>query len=91
MSYHEKKSFTKEELRKYDGSNGVAFIAFEGRVYDVSRSFHWKRGIHQVMHRAGCDLTEALKRAPHGADMLDRFPVVGELVKSQQTNHYDGR
>ncbi len=77
-----KKVFTKEELRQYDGSKGVAFIAFESRVYDVSQSFHWKKGIHHVVHRAGCDLTEALKRAPHGPDMLDRFPIVGELLDS---------
>jgi predicted heme/steroid binding protein len=32
MSYHDKKSFTKEELRKYDGSNGAAYIASEGRA-----------------------------------------------------------
>jgi len=83
MSYHNKKSFTKEELSKYDGSNGVAYIAFSDKVYDVSHSFQWKKGIHQVMHRAGCDLNEALKRAPHGPDMLDRFLVVGELVDSE--------
>lgn len=82
MAYSDKKVFTREELREYDGSNGVAFIAFEGKVYDVSKSFHWKKGIHQIIHRAGCDLTEALKGAPHGADMLDRFPVVGELSDS---------
>jgi len=76
------KVFTREELRKYDGSSGVAYIAFRGKVYDVSRSFHWKRGIHQVVHRAGSDLTEVLKEAPHGPDMLDKFPVVGELVDS---------
>ena len=91
MNYHDKKSFTKEELRKYDGSNGAAYIAFEGRVYDVSVSFHWKKGVHQVMHRAGYDLTEALKRAPHGPDTLDRFPVVGELVDSQWASYYDAR
>ena len=33
------------------------------------------------MHRAGCDLTEELKRVPHGPDMLDRFPVVDELLE----------
>jgi len=74
------KVFTREELKNYDGSNGVAYIAFRGKVYDVSRSFHWKRGIHQVIHRAGCDLTGALESAPHGTDMLDRFPIVGELL-----------
>lgn len=82
MAHSDKKIFTKEELMKCDGSNGVAFIAFEGKVYDVSKSFHWKKGVHQVMHRAGCDLTEAFEQAPHGADMLDRFPIVGELLDS---------
>ncbi len=79
-----KKVFTKEELKKHDGSNGSAYVAFGGKVkvYDVSQSFHWRKGIHQVMHHAGCDLTEALGRAPHGSDMLDKFPVVGELMDS---------
>jgi predicted heme/steroid binding protein len=79
MSIREKRSFTRDELRRYDGRAGTMYIAFEGRVYDVTQSFHWKEGVHQVMHRAGCDLTEELKRAPHRSDMLDRFPVVGEL------------
>jgi len=71
--------FTKEELRKYDGVDGLAYVAYKGKVYDVSQSFHWKRGIHQVTHQAGCDMTEALTQAPHGPDMLDKFPIVGEL------------
>lgn len=76
--------FTKEELRKYDGMDrNTAYVAYEGKVYDVSQSFHWKRGIHQVTHHAGCDLTEALKGAPHGRDMLDKFPIVGELLDSE--------
>lgn len=83
MTFSGKRVFTREELRKYDGSNGIAYIAFRGKVYDVSRSFHWRRGIHQVVHHAGCDLTEVLEQAPHGADMLDRFPIVGELLDSE--------
>jgi len=75
--------FTREELKKYDGSNGVAYIAYRGKVYDVSQSFLWKSGVHQVVHHAGRDLTEALREAPHGHDMLDRFPIVGELVDSK--------
>jgi len=82
VTYSEKKVFTKEELKKYNSSRGPAYIALDGRVYDVSQSFHWKGGIHQVMHRAGLDLTEALKQAPHGRDVLDRFPVMGELLDS---------
>lgn len=83
MAYSTKKVFTKKELKKYDGSNGVAYIAFRGKVYDVSQSFHWRKGIHHVVHHAGCDLTEPLKEAPHGHDMLDRFPIVGELLDSE--------
>ncbi len=76
--------FTREELKRYDGSNGIAYVACAGKVYDVSNSFHWQRGIHQVTHYAGCDLTDALKQAPHGADMLEKFPVVGELISSER-------
>ncbi len=75
--------FTKEELKKYDGRNGLTYIAYGGKVYDVSRSFLWKKGVHQVIHKPGCDLTEALKEAPHGTNMLERFPIVGELLASE--------
>jgi predicted heme/steroid binding protein len=76
-------SFTKEELKKYNGSNGLAYIACNGKVYDVSQSFHWKKGVHHVAHYAGHDLTEALKQAPHGADILDRLSIVGDLIDSE--------
>jgi predicted heme/steroid binding protein len=33
------------------------------------------------MHRTGYDLTEALEQAPHGFDLLEKFSIVGELVK----------
>ena len=79
LNYAEMRVFTKEELREYDAKNGIAYIAYDGKIYDVSHSFHWKKGVHQVTHYAGCDLTDALKQAPHGADMLEKFPIVGEL------------
>lgn len=75
------KAFTKEELSKYDGSNGIVYIACYGKVYDVSASYQWRKGVHQVTHRAGCDLTDALEWAPHDLSLLERFPVVGELVR----------
>ena len=74
--------FTREELKKFDGSNGTAYIAVNGRVFDVSNSFHWKNCIHYVTHLAGQDLTEALKKAPHSPDLLERVPVIGELSDS---------
>ena len=72
--------FTEEELRKYDGSGGIAYVAYRGKVYDVSHSYHWHKGVHQVTHHAGCDLTDTLKQAPHGSDILEKFPLVGELA-----------
>jgi len=78
------KVFSLEELEKYDGSQGTCYVAYRGTVYDVSKSFQWKKGAHQVIHRAGCDLTEALKDAPHLPDLLFRFPVVGRLAQRRE-------
>jgi len=74
------KRFSKEELARYNGKNGApAYVAYKGKVYDVSASFIWRNGRHQVLHNAGEDLTDALEQAPHGADMLERLPMVGTL------------
>jgi len=74
------RTFTREELQKFDGREGrPAYVAFRGKVYDVSESFLWRGGKHQVLHQAGEDLTEAMQEAPHGEELLARFPVVGEL------------
>lgn len=72
--------YTREELASNNGKNGaLALIAFRGKIYDVSPSFHWRGGKHQVMHRAGEDLTDAIARAPHSAELLERFSAVGVL------------
>ena len=74
------KQFSEEELSLYDGRDGrPAYIAYEGKVYDVTTSFLWKGGRHQVLHYAGRDLTKELENAPHGSDLLERVPVVGIL------------
>jgi len=63
-----------------NGKNGApAFIAYKGKVYDLSCSFLWRNGNHQVIHIAGVDLADSLEQAPHGADLLEKFPVVGTL------------
>jgi predicted heme/steroid binding protein len=74
------KKFSIKELAENNGKNGVpALIAYKGKVFDVSRSFLWQKGNHQVLHNAGRDLTEKLSEAPHGSELLERFPVVGSL------------
>ncbi|MEM2110695.1 MAG: cytochrome b5 domain-containing protein [Candidatus Bathyarchaeia archaeon] len=74
------KEFTEEELALYNGKNGrQAYVAYRGKVYDVSASFLWKDGNHQVLHEAGVDLTRAMEQAPHGEEVLESFPVIGIL------------
>jgi predicted heme/steroid binding protein len=74
--------FTMHELSQYDGTEGQpAYIAFQGKVYDVTRSFLWRNGKHQVLHWAGSDLTKDMKQAPHRPDVLIKFPVVGVLTE----------
>jgi predicted heme/steroid binding protein len=74
------RKISSRELARCNGRNGLpVYIAYNGKVYDVSESFLWKEGRHQVLHDAGQDLTEALSQAPHGAEILDRFLLVGEL------------
>ncbi|MBN2536563.1 MAG: hypothetical protein JXB88_27015 [Spirochaetales bacterium] len=73
---------TKSELSHYNGTdNNPGYIAYNGKIYNITDSFLWKKGKHQVLHTAGEDLTEALKEAPHGEDLLDRVPVIGELIE----------
>jgi len=74
------KEFTREELARCTGEDGQpALIAAHSKVYDVSHSYHWRRGRHHVLHRAGTDLTAELPTAPHGAHLLKRVPIVGTL------------
>ena len=75
------KRFTLEELKRYDGKDGrPAYIAYKGKVYDVSEDFLWIEGDHQGEHAAGLDLTAEMQSAPHGEDVLERVPLVGVLV-----------
>lgn len=74
------KVFTKEELVYFNGKDGrPAYIACNGKVYDVTESFLWMGGRHQVLHEAGSDLTDALGEAPHGEDLLERVKHIGFL------------
>jgi predicted heme/steroid binding protein len=74
------KRYTRAELVQADGKEGrPAWIAFRGKVYDVSQSFLWKGGRHMATHESGRDLTDVLFQAPHGEDLLERVPVIGLL------------
>lgn len=79
------KHFTKKELEKYDGTEGKpAYIAFKGKIYDVSASYLWANGKHQNRHNAGDDLTGNIFNAPHNEDVLTRYPLIGELAEREE-------
>jgi len=76
------KEFDLEEMSKYDGKDGrPCYIAHGNRVIDVSRSKLWKTGTHMKRHQAGSDLTSDIAAAPHGTEVLDKYPQVGILKK----------
>lgn len=77
----EQKKVTRQELEENNGKNGKpAYIAYKGKVYDVSQSSFWVDGDHLGMHQAGKDLTEELEMAPHREENFQRVKLVGELV-----------
>ena len=78
---NELRKFTLDELKQFDGREGrLAYIACNGKVYDVTDSFLWIEGDHQGQHVAGKDLTDEIKLAPHGEETFERVKQVGVLV-----------
>lgn len=72
-----------EELALKDGKEGrPVYIAYEGKIYDVSASKLWKTGSHMRRHPSGKDLTTELSAAPHGPEVFERYPMVGTIKKS---------
>ena len=77
------KEFDAEELARFNGENGnPTYIAYDGKVYDVSESKLWRSGQHMNRHRSGGDLTSDMQAAPHEGNVLERYPQVGVLRKA---------
>lgn len=76
------REFTLEELKKYNGKDGnPAYIAVDGKVYDVTGNSHWKNGEHHG-YEAGNDLSEPLHNvSPHGTSVLPKIKQIGILKK----------
>jgi predicted heme/steroid binding protein/uncharacterized membrane protein len=76
------KEFDGKTLSSSNGKDGnPSYIAYEGKVYDVSESQRWTGGIHMNRHEAGKDLTTDIQAAPHGPEVLERYPEIGTLTK----------
>src|SRR4030065_1320830 len=76
------KKIPAEELASFNGNPGnPIYVAFQGNVYDVSKSPLWSSGLHMNRHPSGKDLTGEISAAPHGMEVFERYPQVGILKK----------
>ncbi|HEU24024.1 MAG: cytochrome b5 [Mesoaciditoga sp.] len=70
--------FDEKSLARYNGKDEKRiYIAYKGKVYDVTESKLWKTGTHMNRHFAGKDLTDELPAAPHGEEVFSKFKIVG--------------
>jgi len=75
------KPYTSEELQRFDGNEGrPIYFAYKGTIYDISTSPLFQGEKRMRCHIGGRDLTQDLEIAPHGEDLIFKFPVVGRLV-----------
>jgi predicted heme/steroid binding protein/uncharacterized membrane protein len=73
------------DLGYFDGvEERSAYIAYNGKIYDLTESDLWKNGLHFKRHKAGEDLTDMLKQAPHSEDKIFEMPQVGGLITTDQ-------
>jgi predicted heme/steroid binding protein/uncharacterized membrane protein len=78
------KTIQEEKLKASDGQEDrPAFVAYKGKVYDVSQSRMWRNGVHVRRHHAGNDLTADFGGAPHDESVLERVPLVGALAVAE--------
>ena len=71
--------YSRTQLALRNGQdNPHVWVAYQGKIYDVSLSRLWSTGKHYE-HWAGQDLTEELKDAPHTEKVFEKFTVVGLL------------
>ncbi len=79
------RTFTAEELKKYNGKDGApAYAAVDGIVYDLSKTKFWKDGRHMKLHSAGTDLSSAIhskaaKLMHKDRPVMDKVPKVGVM------------
>lgn len=71
--------YTKSQLALRNGTEmEEIWVAFEGKIYDVTRSNYWKRGTHYG-YFPGQDLTEELATSPHGRRVFEQMTPIGIL------------
>lgn len=74
--------YSKSQLALRNGQDKAdIWVAYQGYIYDVSKSRLWFRGMHYE-HWAGQDLTDELAEAPHTEEVFSRFEIIGTLAQT---------
>ncbi|MDH5609795.1 MAG: cytochrome b5 [Cyclobacteriaceae bacterium] len=75
------KTYSRQQLALRNGQDRPeVWVAFEGRIYDLTSSRMWAKGRHYE-HWAGQDLTRELKKeAPHLEEVFRKFEQIGTLL-----------
>jgi predicted heme/steroid binding protein/uncharacterized membrane protein len=85
MEHNQMKEFDSESLSNFDGKDDKpVYIAYQGKVYDVSQSALWDGGLHMNRHHAGRDLGSEFPAAPHDEEVFERYPQVGILKENTE-------
>lgn len=75
--------FSLEQINQANGQNGNdCLVAVDGTVYKIVDSSLWQNGQHttsQGQAYCGADLSEAMKKSPHGKAKLELLEKVGDL------------
>lgn len=80
LHFAKMETFTSAQLALRNGQDREEiWIAYQGRIYDVTNSRLWRDGKHYE-HWAGQDLTHELPDAPHTEKVFEKFVQIGILV-----------
>jgi predicted heme/steroid binding protein len=82
---------TLEELAEYDGREGRdAYIAVDGKIYDVTDDPNWPNGNHNG-YQAGFDWSDEIgSTSPHGTAVLSGVPQIGVVVENNDEEPVTG-
>lgn len=73
--------YTRAQLALRNGQDRPeVWCAYEGLIYDLSRSKLWRNGKHYE-HWAGQDLTAEMPHAPHTPNVFEKFDPIGRLAR----------
>jgi len=73
-----------ESLAEFNGKTGKpVYIAYQSKIFDVTKSALWEGGLHMNRHQAACELNAEFNEAPHGVEVFERYPQVGILKQNK--------